>query len=178
MMPSQMGAEMISLIAACAAAVAATAAWANVVLGRLQWKASQKPWMSLTIFKTERGIEVYVSNSGLGVAREPAWAIAAEKEWLGGWASPDAMLLESGRSIKVRTGLTTQGDEARAVMLCKDAFGVTHVWDLKGKHKELRSRWLRRPLPMPRAGEALEQLYPDVTTSELEKVAGSIPKDE
>jgi hypothetical protein len=150
-----------------------------VWVARRHWIASQAPQLRVRPTLGQRGVEVYISNTGPGTARDPAFAFAYAEQWTGGWANPSRMFLGPGESIMARTEMTPGEERAvSAIALCVDVIGVTHVWDVDGNHRSLRSRVLRRPLRPPSAEEALALMYPALDLAELRKVRGTVPKDQ
>jgi hypothetical protein len=170
-----------AVVAACAGAVAATAAWANVWIGRRQWLSTQQPNLHVVPIQSNEGphIDMYISNAGQGVAVEPAWAVVLDDEWTGGWANPSRMSLLPGETIRAKAQFTGLGEErAIFVVLCLDSVGLAHLWDREGKHRVLRSHWLRRRLEAPLVEDALKLVKPELDIAALRKVQASVSKDE
>jgi hypothetical protein len=170
-----------AVAAACAGAVAAAAAWANVWIGRRQWLWTQRPNLRVVAIQSSEGphIDMYISNAGPGVAVEPAWAVVLDNEWTGGWANPSRMSLQPGETIRAKAEFTGSGGErAIFVVSCLDSVGAAHLWERDGKHRVLRSRWLRRRLDAPLAADALKLVKPELDIDALRKVEGSVPKDQ
>jgi hypothetical protein len=170
-----------AVVAACAGAFAAAAAWVNVWIGRRQWLWTQRPNLRVVAIESNEGphIDVHITNAGPGVAIDPAWAIVLDNEWTGGWASPSRMSLLSGESIRAKAGFSRSDVERSIfVLLAVDSVGVAHLWDRHGNHRVLRSRWLRTRLNAPLASDALKIMEPDLDLDALRKVPGSVPKDQ
>jgi hypothetical protein len=150
----------------------------SVRRGRRQWLATHAPHLRVAAVRSREGvIVVYVSNAGPGIALHPAFAATIGNEWTGGLANPPKMFLGVGETSEVRTRFAGNERHLSAVASCVDVLGVPHVWDVHGRHRTLRSRFLPRPMPAPSAEGLLALMCPEVDVAALREVGGMAPKD-
>lgn len=171
--------ELVPALAAIGSLGAATASWLSVATVRKQWRVGQMPHMHVFPAFGGEGLEIYVSNAGPGIARNPAYAVASEEHWTGGWADPARMFLRPGETRQLRSrGFPLMGDDEQAfvVAVYLDADGFPHIWDGSGAHRVLRKGLGQLAKQAPFAGAALEMMYPGLKLEDMQRVEGTTSK--
>ena len=104
-----------------------------------------------------KAMGIAIVNAGRGVAAKVRFILAVDDTYGFGW--PDDGLLRPNETL--RFGSTMRATEdARAVVICRGQDQREYAWNLDGKRRRLRRRWVRRNKPRS-DGEIFRAFYRD-----------------
>lgn len=154
--------EVVQMIAAGLAAIAACASWASVWQSRRAFKIGLLPQLEgYWDNDVERGVLVAIHNTGGGIARDPILYIVTDGRGFKGRVVKTGPLLpgQGQRIVLAGASRPQSADEIAGVICCSDWERKWHVWAWDGRHALMRDRLRRSPERLDPT-QALRLMYP------------------